>query len=187
MEDLEDQILSDANCCQQCTIRHVWIFKDCQFDQKTRHKFKLHALHCTCPPSGATNPQKTLLMIHGTASTSASFSNCFCHLHQHFDSIWTLDLPGFGRSSVEPAPSGRSWNEFKSMDVFLSAIEALVETQLQGISQLVLCGHSFGTYVASNFAIRHPGLIKHLVLVAPIGMLPTLGSKVSALIFLIFF
>lgn len=176
MESIEDTILSSAaasNRCSQCTFKHVWISQVADL-LPVKRTFCLHALHCSCSPSSSSSIETSLVIIHGTASTASSFASCFCHLHKHFSSIWALDLPGFGRSSVDgPAPKSSS----ESMEIFLMSMEMLILGGKIVSNQIVLMGHSFGTYVASNFALRHPSLVKKLVLVAPVGMLPTLGAK----------
>jgi pimeloyl-ACP methyl ester carboxylesterase len=179
MEALEDHIIAQSiEACkkekQMYATEHVWIH---QLDKKSGRNFHIHAIHIF-HPSQTKNKDVIFLVIHGAASTSASFANCFGHLHQHFSStcdIWALDLPGFGRSSVDDIPHPE-----RAMDVFLTAVDMLLlkikKSPLKDKSIIIL-GHSFGTFVASNFAIRNPTLIKKLVLVAPIGMLPTLDTK----------
>lgn len=176
MESFEDKMILLSASSSDCVHNHVWIRKYCFTDvPRKKRVFNLHALHVR--PS-IKKQGTVLIVVHGTASTSASFSNCFGHLLPHFSEIWALDLPGFGRSTVQPSDDIiKNSSEAKSMEIFVASIEALIETQNLSASKLVLMGHSFGTYVASHFALKHPDLVQQLVLVAPIGLLPTLSSK----------
>jgi pimeloyl-ACP methyl ester carboxylesterase len=176
MESFEDSMLSVASDFIDCVHDHVWIRNHCTgVLGKKRVVLNLHALHFRQKIHKNDN---VLIVVHGTASTAASFANCFGHLLPHFSDIWALDLPGFGRSTVQPSDDiTAKGSETKSMAIFVASMEALVETQNLKTRKLVLMGHSFGTYVVSQFALKHPDLVQHMVLVAPVGLLPTLSSK----------
>lgn len=74
--------------------------------------------------------------------------------------VVALDMPGYGKSE-KPAS-------------FPYTMEAMAEVVAEVAKQLaltkpVLVGHSMGGQTALSYAIRHPGEVKALVLVAPAG------------------
>lgn len=70
--------------------------------------------------------------------------------------VIALDLPGFGRS--QPPRSGYS------LDSFADAAAALCR-ELE-LKRVVFLGHSLGGPVAIRFAVRHPELVRAVVVVA---------------------
>lgn len=74
--------------------------------------------------------------------------------------VWYLDLPGFGESQNPPESWGLS-DYVKFVDRFIHA---------QGISHLILLGHSFGGRIAIELASTHPAYLEKLILVDSAGI-----------------
>jgi pimeloyl-ACP methyl ester carboxylesterase len=72
--------------------------------------------------------------------------------------LYAIDLLGFGRSS-RPKFSSDS-DEIEQQ--YVCSIERWRE--IMGIEKMVLLGHSFGGYLSSAYAMKHPQKIEHLVL-----------------------
>ncbi|HEY0049227.1 MAG TPA: alpha/beta hydrolase [Pyrinomonadaceae bacterium] len=71
--------------------------------------------------------------------------------------VFALDLPGFG-DSEKPL---HIFNIAELADVVADWMSA------SGIERAVLLGHSFGSQIAAEFALRHPEMIERIVFAAP--------------------
>lgn len=117
---------------------------------------------------GSAHPGRPpLVLIHGGGSDNAAISwyRLFAPLSRA-NKVWAVDLPGFG-GSIEAPPVGGP----KAM----ASTVASVLDEL-GIDKAVVFGVSMGGDVALNLALDHPAQVAGLVLIAPGGLVPTLGS-----------
>lgn len=110
------------------------------------------------------------MLVHGGGSDNAAISwyRLFAPLVRDHE-VWAVDLPGFG-GSVEAPPVGGP----RAMAATLASI--LDEL---GISKAVVFGVSMGGDVALNLALDHPDHVAGLVLIAPGGLMPTLGGPIK--------
>jgi pimeloyl-ACP methyl ester carboxylesterase len=133
-------------------------------------QFQLHTLHLPsiCPGS------QTLVLVHGTAGSSLSFVNVIEQLHSDFN-VLVIDLPGFGRSHVDSSYTeiARLYED-DSADFYCAVLEAFLSSNK--ISETYLCGHSFGGYICTRYAVTHPLRVSGLILISPAGLFPTLGG-----------
>lgn len=111
-----------------------------------------------------------LVLVHGGGSDNAAISwyRLFAPLTCDHE-VWAIDLPGFG-GSVEAPPVGGP----KAMAATLASVLDELE-----IGKAVVFGVSMGGDVALNLALDHPGHVAGLVLIAPGGLAPTLGSPIK--------
>lgn len=77
--------------------------------------------------------------------------------------LYALDLLGFGKSSRSSFSKDAEVIEQQ----FVDFIEKWRE--LMKIPKMILLGHSFGGYLASSYAMKHPDKIEHLILADPWG------------------
>jgi pimeloyl-ACP methyl ester carboxylesterase len=105
-----------------------------------------------------------IVIVHGFASGLATFVNVFQALAEHCSRVYAIDLLGFGRSSKPTFPSDSRAAEA----MFLDSLEAW-RIQMQ-LTDIILCAHSFGAYVAANYARKYPGHVKGLILFEPWGL-----------------
>ncbi len=80
-----------------------------------------------------------------------------------------VDLPGFGGSRDAPALGGPD-----AMADFVVRVAAEL-----GITRAAVFGVSMGGDVAMNVALRHPGFVAGLVLIAPGGLAERVGGPVT--------
>ncbi|HEX8737391.1 MAG TPA: alpha/beta hydrolase [Pyrinomonadaceae bacterium] len=74
-----------------------------------------------------------------------------------FAKVFTFDLPGFGDSE-------KPWHVFNIAEL----ADVLAEwMSVARIERAVLVGHSFGSQIVTEFALRHPARIASAVLAAP--------------------
>ena len=77
-----------------------------------------------------------------------------------------LDLYGMGLSSRG------DWNDDKTPEEVISYfIEAIEEWRKEvKLSSIILVGHSFGGYLAANYAEKYASRVQHLVFLSPAGI-----------------
>lgn len=99
-----------------------------------------------------------LLFVHGWGVSSAAFSAFLDRLAEHYR-VLAPDLPGFGRSP--PLEGAVSYEAYA--DVLAGVLDD------RGIARAHVAGLSMGGGIALTFAVRHPGRVRALVLMAPTG------------------
>merc|ERR1711997_841937 len=78
--------------------------------------------------------------------------------------VYALDLPGYARSS-------RCRFSSKPGEAETQYIQALENWREKiGLEKFCLLGHSFGGYLSSAYALKHPDQVSHLILADPWGM-----------------
>ncbi|CAB4296213.1 unnamed protein product [Prunus armeniaca] len=105
----------------------------------------------------------TLVMIHGYGASQGFFFRNFDALASRFRVI-AIDQLGWGGSS-RPDFTCKSTEETEAW--FIDSFEEW--RKAKNLSNFILLGHSFGGYVASKYALKHPEHIQHLILVGPAG------------------
>ena len=104
--------------------------------------------------AGAGEP---LVFLHG-GGTVEGF-DCFLPLAERFRLVVPYH-PGFGLSGDDP--------RIGSIDDYVRHYLRLFDAL--GVESTVLFGHSWGGWLAANFATEHPERVKRLVLAAPYGL-----------------
>lgn len=105
----------------------------------------------------------TIVMIHGYGASQGFFFRNFDALAKHFRVI-AIDQLGWGGSS-RPDFTCKSTEETEAW--FIDSFEEWRKSK--NLSNFILLGHSFGGYVASKYALKHPEHVQHLILVGPAG------------------
>ncbi|MFZ7089222.1 alpha/beta fold hydrolase [Curtobacterium sp. RRHDQ10] len=99
----------------------------------------------------------TVVLVHGIGMSHRSFRRVHEVLSRSHRTI-TVDLPGHGGL---PAP-GRPMDIADLADVVVRALAAV------GMDRAVLVGHSMGSQVVVEAALRHPTVVSGVVLVDPV-------------------
>ncbi|KAJ2459872.1 hypothetical protein GGF42_001197 [Coemansia sp. RSA 2424] len=117
--------------------------------------------------------RRNLVMTHGYFTGVGFFYRNYRDLGQvpGWD-VYAIDWLGMGRSSRPAYKSRRSEGEDKRVshaeEFFVESLEEW--RKRMGIDKMVLCGHSFGGYMNSVYALKYPQHVEKLVLVSPIGV-----------------
>lgn len=98
-----------------------------------------------------------VVMLHGIASSSVTFTALMPHLFRH--RAVALELLGFGRSEAPPAATF-------TIDEHAAALAAAI-SGLRLSDGFVLVGHSLGALVVSRYAATAPEGLSAVVLVSP--------------------
>ena len=99
-----------------------------------------------------------MLLVHGIGVSGRYFAPLIHELSRSHRVV-TPDLPGFGRSS-RPRPALTITEQAMALETALG---------LPGRTDLVLVGHSMGSQVVTELAVRNPGLVRGLVLIGPVA------------------
>lgn len=121
--------------------------------------------------SGGNGPQ--VLLLHGWGGRIESVAPVFDELVPSYN-VYALDLPGFGESSLPPAP----WGGVEYARLILTIMDCL------GLNRPHVIAHSFGGQVAIALAAAHPTRVGKLVLVGSAGVRvrPRLAVRVKRII-----
>lgn len=97
-----------------------------------------------------------VVLLHGNGSMVQDFdSSGLVDLAAKEFRVIAFDRPGFGHSD---RPRGRLWTPDAQADLIARALAKL------GISKAIVLGHSWGASVAAAMGIKHPALVRALVL-----------------------
>lgn len=113
------------------------------------------------------NIKKPLVFIHGWGVSSETWESLRYFLQNDFE-IFSLDLPGFGKTPIEKIMTLKDYADF----VYNFLIK-------NNISNPIVIGHSFGGAVAAKFTLLYPDKISKLILVgAAIVRQPSMKTKI---------
>lgn len=113
---------------------------------------------------------KAVLLIHGLGGSIESWTNNIDEISRRMR-VLALDLPGFG------------WSDKPKMSYTIKFYTRFIAefVRLLGITRLSLVGSSLGGQIAAQVALSHPRLVRRLVLISPVGALPTSFKGTPAL------
>ena len=100
-----------------------------------------------------------IVFLHGWGQDKRAFEPIL-EVFQHDYKCHVIDLPGFGET---PEPDS-AWVPGQYADYVASYCEK------ENIDQAIFIGHSFGGEVSALLAVRHPKIVKALVLIAASGL-----------------
>ncbi|MGE0547756.1 MAG: alpha/beta fold hydrolase [Kofleriaceae bacterium] len=101
----------------------------------------------------------TVLMVHGFASTHATWSALIKKIPAKQYRVIAIDLRGAGKSTV--TESGYS------IEQSVADIEEFAKAK--GLDKFTLIGHSLGGGIAASYALAHPERVEALVLIDPLA------------------
>lgn len=108
-----------------------------------------------------------VILLHGLTDSSRSWSLAMRELHSLRPDlhIYALDQRGQGASSLPKGPACRRTPErcFEMKDL---ARDVVAFMDAEGIDRAAIAGHSMGSFVAQEVALRHPKRVDKVVLVA---------------------
>src|SRR5919199_1814641 len=122
---------------------------------------KIRYLDYKCRTKRFSNQYPILVLLHGLGASIERWLNLTSVLSKYFRII-IPDIIGFGYSDKPIADY--------SMDFFVRFLQAFLDT-LNINRPIILCGHSFGGYLATEFSIAFSNRVEKLALVAPAGVM----------------
>ncbi|MFS0866511.1 alpha/beta fold hydrolase [Microbacterium sp. 179-B 1A2 NHS] len=119
-------------------------------------RFTVDGAQIVAESAGDPAARVTFLLVHGIGMGRRVFGDLVSRLAPHGFCI-AIDLPGYGEAP-EPART-------PTIERMADIVAAYLRRTDRG--PVVLVGHSMGTQVVVEIAVRHPELASHVVLVAP--------------------
>ena len=109
-------------------------------------------------------PKLTVVMIHGIAATSRSFTEALEYLEKTPSlkdiRFITYDLLGGGASLTDDKKLNYGYDD--QLEALHNSIEELELT-----TPLILVGHSMGTFIVTRYAATYERTVKQLILISP--------------------
>lgn len=129
-------------------------------------------IHCVMKdPTDPTDPtDDVFVFIHGTASSSIIFFDMMKHLPSNQKCV-AIDLPNFGISGCVDIDR---FNSCEEIGYCYADIIGNTLNQLGILKNAIVVAYSLGGFLSIYVADMYP--IKKLVLMKPVGILPTLGE-----------
>jgi len=107
-------------------------------------------------------PRGRLGIVPGLGDHGARYEHVARHLAERRIAVEAIDLPGHGKSYGARGHVG-AWEEYRiALDLWTAAM-----AREPGGASMALLGHSLGSFVALDWALRNPGILKALILSAP--------------------
>lgn len=118
--------------------------------------FTAHGMTLVAEARGSDDSPLTFVLLHGIGMGRKVFADLVERLQPH-GRVIAIDQPGYGEAPEPPRTPAIE----RSADLVAAYLRRI------GRGPVVLLGHSMGTQVATEVAVRHPETVSHLVLVAP--------------------
>jgi len=158
---------------------------------------KEYSIHGVKVVNNSKQPRKTdhqpapLVLLHGYANGSLYFYRNLMGLSHHFESIYALDMLGWGMSSrpkfnllpAAPHENEKDSDGNKISDSVQKQTKQSVSTaesffvesleswrQHHNLPKITLAGHSMGGYLSVAYAERYPQHVERLILLSPVGV-----------------
>ena len=128
------------------------------------------SLHLDCVSQTGTNPERNILLVHGSTYSSHEFDidykdySLVRTLAREGYAVWRLDIAGYGHS--EQVEDGSIIDTEYAAEDINAAVNRIVELTSQ--EKIDVLGWSWGTMTAGNFAVKYPAHLGKLILYAPI-------------------
>ena len=132
--------------------------------------YVIHGVEVTSKNDDAnTNKSKTpLVLLHGYMNGCLYFYRNLYGLSQYFESIYSLDLLGWGLSSRPRFAALRDSSREITEAFFVESLEAW--RKAQRVDKMILAGHSMGGYISVAYAEKYPHHVERLILISPAGV-----------------
>ena len=140
-------------------------------DDDDNDTLTIHGVHVTTrEPLDPSNYTDTpLVILHGYMNAGACFYRNFGTLTHYFQTIFALDMLGWGLSSrpaFDDVVDGQTVQGAE--DFFVESLEAW--RAQNNIDRMILAGHSFGGYMSVAYCERYPERVERLLLLSPVGV-----------------
>jgi cardiolipin-specific phospholipase len=143
-----------------------------QHEESSSSEDETLTIHGVQVQSQVYDPQNTtetpLVLLHGYMNASAYFYRNLVGLSQYYQSIYTIDLLGWGLSS-RPSFDALQDDSLQTAEAFF--VESLEHwRQAHKLDRMILSGHSMGGYIAVAYCERYPQHVERLILLSPLGV-----------------
>eukprot|EP00164_Ancoracysta_twista_P000211 GFYU01000303.1.p1 GENE.GFYU01000303.1~~GFYU01000303.1.p1 ORF type:complete len:421 (-),score=103.59 GFYU01000303.1:215-1477(-) len=123
-------------------------------------------------PAPVADGSMTIVALHGFGAGSPYWVKNLDNLAQQGYRVHALDWMGMGKSDRPPFPSVSGMNDEQMVETvekfFLDPFEEWRKSM--GLKKFILMGHSLGGYLSCVYALKHPEVLHHVILVSPVGI-----------------
>lgn len=134
--------------------------------------------------SETVNPQKDIIIVHGTAEYGARYKNFIEELNRKKINCYTLDHPGHGRSIKELNQKAGAWEKdsFETIVDNIFCLVNFVKKKQDEKRPIVVFGHSLGSFLVQAFYQKYSSEVDGIILSGSSYNLPTyrLGRMMTA-------
>lgn len=92
IDEADTKILLQWKDNENIVVEHHWSTHNVGSEDWRVHTYKVYSKKCNCKTM-----RRSLVMIHGVSSSGMVWNPHFEELAQRFQTIYCVDLPGFGR------------------------------------------------------------------------------------------
>jgi cardiolipin-specific phospholipase len=136
---------------------------------KSHQQLSMHSLCVTNTEPDPTKHAAPLVILHGYMNGALYFYRNVVGLTQHFDTVYSVDTLGCGLSTRAPGLLSKIDSSVEATEeFFVNALEAW--RKANGISKMVLAGHSMGGYISVAYCEKYPHRVEQLLLLSPAGV-----------------
>jgi cardiolipin-specific phospholipase len=128
--------------------------------------YLIHGVHVESKTPEKSHPTP-LVLLHGYMNGSSYFYRNLVGLSGYFQSVYSLDMLGWGLSS-RPKFNLIDDSVETAEDFFVESLEAWRAENK--IDKMVLAGHSIGGYLSVAYCERYPQNVERLILLSPAGV-----------------
>lgn len=150
----------------------------CENDSAAEDDLVIHGVKVVSKQENSTASTKTPLVLqHGYMNGGVYFYRNLVGLSCYFETIYSLDMLGWGLSS---RPSFRLKDStVETTEEFF--VESLEEWRKKNkIDKMILAGHSMGGYLSVAYCEKYPERVEKLILLSPVGV-PKQNQMVDAM------
>ena len=116
------------------------------------------------------DPHKaTIVFVHGAGMDHTVWTLFARHFARHGRNVIAVDLPGHGRSAGAPQSSIEDM-----ADWLIDLLDAV------GVQETAIAGHSMGSLIALDCAVRHPQRVRGIALVGTTAPMPVSDAILEA-------
>jgi pimeloyl-ACP methyl ester carboxylesterase len=140
-----------------------------------KDQFLIHGIKVTSKTCSGNNINSTttpLVLLHGYMNASAYFYRNLVGLSTYFETVYSLDLLGWGLSSRPDFSKVASTSSSSSVELaesfFVESLEAW--RAHNDIDTMILAGHSMGGYLSVAYCEKYPHRVERLILLSPVGV-----------------
>ncbi|MCS7142047.1 MAG: alpha/beta fold hydrolase [Candidatus Nitrosocaldus sp.] len=112
-----------------------------------------------------------VILVHGLGGSASSWANNIPYLARDHH-VLAVDMLGFGRSDKPRIDY--------TIDLFVDMLKGFMDAL--AVDKASMIGSSLGGQIVAEYALRHPGMVDRLVLVAPAGFTPRAFKGTSTLL-----
>lgn len=144
----------------------------CEDDAKGDDTYTIHGVRLTPSETANTKNDKNvnrppLVLLHGYCNAALYFYRNLNGLREHFQTVYSLDMFGWGLSSRPTFKTTDNTVE-SAEDVFVESLEAW--RKANRIEKMILAGHSMGGYFVVAYCEKYPERVERLMLISPVGV-----------------